>query len=230
VTKIDAAPVTLGIYRCRLGRLFGPKGHDDATIFRTTSQGANLPTTLNDRRQALENCFIRQKEASHSSRKREEQAAKKNQGELRARSGIDDADLLATLAKLRVGGQDMAALALVPLIYVAWIDGTVSEGERSAVLQSAAAQGIESDSHGYELLRGWLTTKPDAALFDAWTHYVLALREALKEDDMATLRDGILGLAHDVASAAGGILGIGAISSSEKAALKTLSDAFDGQP
>jgi hypothetical protein len=182
---------------------------------------------LSDRRKALEDRFFQDQESKKISRLREELAAKKDQADLGAASGIEDEKLLAALVKLNVGASDLSALALIPLVRVAWADGTMKDGERDAILQAASSHGVSKDSHGHQLLDAWLGKPPANELYEAWTGYVKALLADMDESHADTLKESILGLAHDVASAAGGILGLGSVTKTEKEVLAAISEAFD---
>ncbi len=188
-----------------------------------------MPNSLSTRRQALEDRFFKDQEAKQLSHLREKLAAKKNREELAEVCGIEDKTVLDTLTKLDVGAHDVSALTLVPLVQVAWADGSVNEKERAAVLKAAVAQGIQDESHSHELLDAWLAYAPGSELFGAWTGYVEALRHHVSDDEMTALKESILGLAHDIASAAGGYLGIGTVSNAEKSVLSAISAAFDGE-
>ena len=63
----------------------------------------------------------------------------------------------------------IAALALAPLVEVAWADGAVTEGERQGVIEAARAMGIErhSDFVRTTLLR-WLHESPPTEALEAW--------------------------------------------------------------
>ena len=182
---------------------------------------------LSDRRKALEDSFFQDQESKKISRLREQLAAKKDQAALGAASGIDDAQLLEALVKLDVGASDLAALALIPLVQVAWADGTMKDGEREAILQAAASQGVSKESHGHELLEAWLSSAPGSALFEAWTSYVEALLTQMDQANADALKESVLGLAHDVASAAGGLLGLASVSKTEKEVLTMISNTLD---
>ncbi|MCP4445216.1 MAG: hypothetical protein GY811_07730 [Myxococcales bacterium] len=187
-----------------------------------------MPNSLANRRQALEDRFFQDQEAEQVSRMREKLAAQKNREELAAVCGIEDATVLDTLTKLAVGAHDVSALTLVPLVQVAWADGNVTAKEREAVLKAAVAQGIADASHSHALLDAWLDKAPGEGLFQAWTSYVEALRSHIDVSEMTALKESILGLAHDVADAAGGYLGIGSVSGAEKKVLAAIGAAFDG--
>lgn len=187
-----------------------------------------MPDSLSTRRQALEDRFFKDEEAKQISHLRDKLAAQKNREELAEVCGIEDPTVLDTLTKLDVGAHDVSALTLVPLVEVAWADGSMSKEERAAILKAAIAQGVKDESHSHALLDAWLEKRPSKDLFQAWVGYVNAVRAHVSEDEMTALKESILGLAHDVASAAGGYLGIGSVSSAEKNVLTAIGTAFDG--
>ena len=184
-------------------------------------------SNLSDRRKALEDRFFQDQESKKLEKLRGELEVKKTKEELGQASGIDDDQLLEALVKLDVGASDLSALALIPLVRVAWIDGSIKEGERDAILLAAANQGLSNKSHGFKLLETWLDTPPKAKLYDAWEAYVKALLAEMDEAHATTLKESSLGLAHDVATAAGGVLGIGSVSKAENKVLASISEAFD---
>ena len=159
---------------------------------------------------------------------RDEATAKERKKALADVSGIADDDLLDQLVQLDISGETVAALSLVPLITVAWADGSIDAKERVAVLAAAEQQGMEKEHPGYQLLHGWLQQKPDAKLLAVWKGYVSALSQTLGETAKNVLKTNILGRARAVAQTAGGLLGLGnKISKSEQAMLDQLEAAFD---
>lgn len=181
---------------------------------------------LGDRKQALEDAFFHQLEAQKIEAKRAELSRRESVAELRRISGIDDDEVLGRLAQLGVTGDAIAAVSLVPLIVVAWADGQIQNDEREAILQAAGAKGIEHGSHAYDLLAGWLSAAPRDELFNAWRGYVEALTRSMTDAQVEILERQVVGLARDVAYAAGGVLGVNRISSAEKAALEAIAGAF----
>jgi hypothetical protein len=65
--------------------------------------------------------------------------------------------------------EKIAALALSPLIEVAWADGHVTPGERAGVLEAARALGLDPRSEFCRstLLR-WLTERPPTEALEEW--------------------------------------------------------------
>ena len=66
-----------------------------------------------------------------------------------------------------------------------------------------------------------------AALFEAWKDYIAELKKSMPPESLHKLRDGLVNHAREVATAAGGILGIGSISKEEDAVLGELKAAFE---
>ena len=142
-------------------------------------------------------------------------------------SGIKDDKILQKLVDLDVHAELVASLAIVPLIEVAWADGTVDDKERAAVLRAAEAQGIRPGDVEFGLLESWLARRPEPKLLTAWKHYIEGLCAELTASERKTLKEDLLGRARSVAQASGGFLGLGdPISKREAAMLKTLEESF----
>jgi hypothetical protein len=179
---------------------------------------------LKNRGQVLVQEFFRWRESDLPARPTpfEAETAEASLTELSLASGITDEGTLRLLVDLEVSMDLLSALALVPLMEVAWADGHIDDKERAAILQAADAQGIDRDSPAYDLLAKWLDRRPTARLFDAWRDYIVALMEPLLAAERAQLRDALLGRARRVAEAAGGFLGVGAVSREEAQVLERL--------
>jgi hypothetical protein len=141
-------------------------------------------------------------------------------------SGIHNEAVLEKLVELDVRPETLASLAVIPLIEVAWADGSVSKKEETAVLEAAAGAGIAKDSVEYGLLEQWLKHKPPQQMMDAWIHYIQGLGERLTNQEKAALKAELLGQAMKVAESSGGVLGIGTVSQEEKDVIKKMEEAF----
>jgi hypothetical protein len=141
-------------------------------------------------------------------------------------AGIHDDHVLQKLVDLDVNPETVAAIALVPLVEVAWADGTLDAKEREAVLAAAAAQGIASGSVEHGLLANWLAQRPEPKLLDAWQYYVRGLCRKMSEPERLGLKRDILERARAVATTSGGFLGVGKISDAEKDMLETIESTF----
>src|SRR5262245_32247822 len=134
---------------------------------------------LAERRMALEEAFFRAKEQKQLQSLRDELDRKRTREELAAASGIGDQATLDHMIDLGVNGQTLAAVSLVPLLWVAWADRKMDAREREAVLRAAQQKGIAPGSPTHALLTTWLEHRPDRELFEAWAHYARALTSSL---------------------------------------------------
>ena len=176
---------------------------------------------LGDRRRVLEDSFFAQRDC-------ELMEKLKNQLKKEALSnayGISDPAALEILVQANISPETMAALTLVPLIAVAWANGHIAPEERAAIFSVTEASGIGADSICRQLLDTWLA-EPCPDLIDAWKSYIQALATSISTDAITALRNEVLDHAHKVAAAAGGVLGMGSISKSEKAVIEDLKSAF----
>jgi hypothetical protein len=141
-------------------------------------------------------------------------------------SGIKDEALLDRLIELTIDAETIAAMAVVPLVTVAWADGKVQDEERKAILAAAQSAGIKPQDGRYPMLDFWMSKRPGREMIEAWEHYIKDLCTRLDKEEIEKLKHDVLGLARTVAEAAGGFLGIGRVSAAETAALKRLEKAF----
>ena len=183
--------------------------------------------TLEERGRALENQFYEKEDNAKIAAMKSKLDAQKSKDELRKASGMTDEAVLDKLVALGLNGNTIAALSLVPLIQVAWADGTIQANERTAILQGAHGKGLERGTAGYELLESWLAKPPADALFQAWEAYIKSLTAQLNDEQNRLLRNQIVGFAKMVAAAAGGILGFGKVSASEEKVLHRIEAAFN---
>ena len=179
---------------------------------------------LGDRGKALEEMFFAKENEKLRMALQEKEEAKNRQETLSAASGITDDAVLEQLVALDIRSDTLAALSLVPLVAVAWADGTVDDNERSAILSAAEDSGLSGESAA--LLDAWLVTQPSSEVLSAWKDYVLALTSTMDAAARDKLKQEILSRARTVAEAAGGFLGVGKISSEEEEKLEELARAF----
>lgn len=181
---------------------------------------------LEERRRALEDEFFQKHDAELIEQLRAKREHDEARRELARTCGVHDEAVLEALLEVGIEADTFVALALVPLVGVGWANGTLERDERKALLDAAHECGIESGSHAHELLDVWLARKPKQALLEAWESYAQAVGESVSPDQRALLRDDFVARAQKVAAAAGGILGIGAVSKAEQAVIEEIGRAF----
>ena len=182
--------------------------------------------SLRERGISLEEEFFRKQNANLVERLRSSQAKDEARSQMAALSGVQDPVVLDQLLEQGVTPVTFAALALAPLVAVAWADGRLEDKEKNAVLQEAASSGLQAGSAEYDLLDDWLGNKPPASLMITWSGYASAISAALSADQRREFRDGFLRRANAVANAAGGFAGRGKQSPEEQRVLDSISSAL----
>jgi hypothetical protein len=141
---------------------------------------------------------------------------------------MDDEQMRQELAFLEIDAESYGLVALLPLVQVAWADGTVQEGERGLIMDIAGKRGL-LEKGGLDTLEGWLKAPPSA-------HYLLRARKVLSElvnrtegpgaeVDLKTL-DEIGAFCEGVARAAGGLFGVGSVKKDEHLAIEEIAAAL----
>jgi hypothetical protein len=148
-------------------------------------------------------------------------------GALSNASGIVNAEVLKELVNRNIRPETLAAMALVPIIEVAWADGTISEPERKAVLYAANSHGF---SESNLILHEWLSNKPTPPLFDTWRKYMEGLCEIITPETIIALKEELIKNTKMVAKASGGFLSlIDPVSPEEKVVINSI-ESFFNQP
>ncbi|HUE74231.1 MAG TPA: hypothetical protein VMP01_25345 [Pirellulaceae bacterium] len=184
--------------------------------------------SLYDRGRALEEAFFAERDRQLMDKLKRKLSAEETERVLAAAVGIADEATLNALTKVEAGVPVLAAMALVPMVEVAWCDGDVSSKERDAIMNAAEDMEIAADSVPYDLLKGWLENRPGLGTIVAWKDYVRAICATLDPTAVFKLKQGVMGRAEKVAQAAGGILGMGnKVSAAERKCLDELTKAFE---
>src|SRR5262245_64912705 len=190
------------------------------------SMAPDSPELARDRGRNLEEEFFKREDQRLLARWKELQATQATRDALAQVSGLTRAELLDKLIALGVKADTVAALSFVPLVEVAWADGTLDAKERAAVLARARESGIPIGSVALGLLEAWLDRRPDPALLTAWTQFVRAVSEKLSGDEAAAMKSALLERARAVARASGSLFG-SKISGAEARVLAELARAFE---
>lgn len=114
-------------------------------------------------------------------------------------------------------------LHLVPLLQVAWADGGVSNRERALIVEAARTHGIEPESVADTQLATWLVERPSADFFEQTLNVIGKILRARPVDERDTAQHDLLAYCRAIASASGGVLGLGKVSAEEETALARIS-------
>jgi hypothetical protein len=184
-------------------------------------------TGLRQSGKALEDSFFARENARLLKKMKEKEATAAKRQAFREIANVESDELIDALVELEIEAHEIAALSLVPLIEVAWADGTIQRKERDAIIKAAEEGGIEAGSENHDLLENWLDTKPGPDLLDTWRNYARELEARLDTVVATELKNRLVTRTRDIAKAAGGFLGIGAISDAEQKVLDELETTFE---
>lgn len=181
---------------------------------------------LSDRKRALEEAFFARRNQELLVKLKQEMAYADWKSALAQITGKDPA-IIDELFHKGVERATISALALVPMVEVAWANGSVSSAERAAVLRAAVENDVPKDGPGYHLLEEWLHDNPKGTLLPAWKAYIQSLAGTLSPQGRAFLKEEIGRRSLNVAKAAGGFLGIGdKVSLAEQKVLREIEETL----
>jgi hypothetical protein len=192
-------------------------------------QNMSSHDALNDRGRALEDEYFRRKDQELIEKIREKAAAEEAQRALGASTGVSDPEVLHELQALGFTPDTVSLLPIMPVLQVAWAEGGVTPVERLLIEKLATARGIAPGGPADAQLMDWLANKPSDDVFRGASRLIRALLAA-GADVVADLdADDLVGYCEKVASASGGIFGLGRISSDERELLTSIAADLKGR-
>lgn len=150
-----------------------------------------------------------------------EAAALEEKRRIAASTGAD-MSVADRIAALGFTADSARVFDLMPLVHVAWADGAIQKGERSAVLRILESRGIEAGSEAFVTMESMLEQKPD----DAFMRESLAVLQQVVGGE-AGKTQSVVDLCIEVAAASGGLLGLGRkVSETERKQIEEIVDAL----
>jgi hypothetical protein len=187
-----------------------------------------MKTEINLSSKQIEDAFFATEDQNLIKNLRTLQKMDKTKKDLSAISGIHNEGILEKLVSLDIRPETLASFTIIPLIEIAWADGTPDIKEQKSILAIVNSQGIfKKGDINYELVKQWLKRKPQPELIDAWDTYIRSLCRHLPKEGKDILKKEIITNARIIAESSGGFLGIGKISDAEEKVIKKLEAAFE---
>jgi hypothetical protein len=182
-----------------------------------------------ERRRSYESEYFQRRERELIEKMRQRAAREAERQDLAEQVGAVDDEILAALHDLGYSRDTVMLLHLVPLLQVAWVDGSVSAEERAGILDAARLRGVEEGSPAHRQLLGWLDRRPPEGFFEDTVRLIGHLLQVQTPDQQAKTRQDLLSYANAIASASGGILGFGSkVSADEQAVIDRLAREIEG--
>lgn len=138
---------------------------------------------------------------------------------------MTDAELAETLRALGMDVVSWRALPLLPLVQVAWADGRIQDAERELILDLARSR-FHLEDEGEMLLRNWLQHPPTPAYARLGQQTLVYLCNHNAAPIGPNQLSDVVDFAKQVAAAAGGFYGFGAVARGEAEAIEQIAQAL----
>jgi hypothetical protein len=159
---------------------------------------------------------------------RRQAAADKVIQELGAVTGIEDEDILRTLQQLNFDEQTVVLLGIVPLVQVAWSDGSVNDREREEIFRIAQLAQVVPEDPSWCRLSDWLKNCPSEELFQLTLEALRASFRAASPGTREQRMNELVSNCTVVASASGGLWRLWSkISDAEQLAIRHIVDRLE---
>jgi len=187
---------------------------------------ATVKGDLRKTARAMEESFFSRENERLLEKLRKEAELEKQREALRENLQIDDEGLIDRLIELDLTVETVMAFTVIPLVAVAWADGSISRGEKDAVMRASAERGIEEGSTNHQMLLDWLENKPEPSLYTTWKHYAKELTVGMDPAIALAIKESVIKRTTAVAESAGGFLGLNTISDEEQAVIDDIEASF----
>ena len=180
-----------------------------------------------ERGRTLEEDYFRRKEKEVIEKMRRSAEAQAERQRIGEQTGVADEDVLRDLQELGYTPETVMLLHLVPLIQTAWAEGSVSTKERDLIVQAARSRGITAGAAADQQLNRWLAERPSEELFERTLRAIRAILQTRSPEERAASERDLLSLCTAIASASGGIVGLGAVTEDERQILRRISEELE---
>jgi hypothetical protein len=177
---------------------------------------------LAKRGRALEDEYFRKKDRELIEKIRQASATEQARKDLGRKARLDDPQLVHELQDLGFTPDTVDLLPLVPIIQMAWAEGGITKAERELILRLARSRGIEDGSAADRQLTEWITNQPAEVVFARATRLIRAMLDSGSAQTGDLNADDVVKYCEEIASASGGMLGIGRISAEERSPLSRI--------
>jgi hypothetical protein len=180
-----------------------------------------------NRRRAKEDEYFRRQEQELIEKLKQRGREEATRLRMAEHSGVADEEILRDLQDLGYTPETVMLLHLVPLLQMAWAEGSVSTGERDLILEAARARGIDKDSAADRQLTSWLTHRPSEELFENTLRAIGAILQSRPSEEREASEKDLVSQLTAIASASGGILGFGKVSPQEQQVLARITQEME---
>jgi len=147
--------------------------------------------------------------------------------QLSMETGIMCKATLERLLSYGIRAENVKALQLSPLFFVAWADGELDRNEHDTIMDHVKSWGINPSDPSYYFISYWLEVPPSPEYFEAWRLYIGGKFQQADDASFLQLKDDTLRQVKMVAEASGGFWGFGeSISAFERKEIQKFEEIF----
>lgn len=174
---------------------------------------------LAERSRKSEEDYFRRKEQELIDNLRKKTEAEAHRKGLAEAIGLENEQILDVLREMGFDRATVVVLFLVPLLQVAWSDGSISARERTLLLETAHAHGVKEGTPAHEKLNEWLAVRPPEQTLERALRVIRDLMGFQSTDARQATTGRLMDVCERIAAASGGFLGLGSKISAEEAAV-----------
>lgn len=174
---------------------------------------------LTERSRKSEEDYFRRKEQELIEKLRKKTEAEAHRKGLADAIGLENQPILDVLREMGFDRATVVVLFLVPLLQVAWSDGSIADRERALLLEAAHAHGVKDGTPAHAQLNAWLVAPPPEHLVRRALQVIRDIMTFQSADARQETTDKLLNACERIAAASGGFLGLGTKISPEEAAV-----------
>lgn len=183
--------------------------------------------SIQERGRSLEDDYFRKKDRELIEKIQRAQEAERARADVGRAAGLADPALAQELLELGFTADTVTLLPVVPILQMAWAEGGVSTSERDLIVRFARSRGITEGSAADRQLASWLSERPAEAVFARAGRLIRAMLDSGADATLSA--DDLVAHAEKIASASGGVFGIGSISAEERKLLSGLAADLKGR-
>ena len=180
------------------------------------------------RARSLEDEYFHKRDQELFEKIRKASEAEQARQAMGSKTGVQNPEVIQALIDLGYTPENVSLLPFVPVVQMAWADGSITPAERDLIVKFARSRGIEAGSSADERLMASLAARPSDAFFEKANQLIQAVLASDSSPNQITA-DELVKHAEAIAAASGGILGLGRISAQERAMLTSIVDSIKGR-
>jgi len=174
---------------------------------------------LAERSRMSEEDYFRRKEQELIDKLRKKTDAETHRKGLAEAVGLENEQIVDVLGEMGFDRATVVVLFLVPLLEVAWSDGSISDRERTLILEAAHAHGVREGTPAHAKLNEWLAAKPPEQLVGRALQVIRDIMAFQSTDARQATAGKLVDACERIAAASGGFLGLASKISPEEAAV-----------